>query len=81
VSDPVPSLVLDLLEWLGAQPRPYPEVMEAWRTSCPRLPVWETANEQGFLEHSHTPGSPALVTVSAKGRDYLASHRPQASRA
>ena len=65
MSDPVPSLVLDLLEWVGTEPRPYAEVIEVWRTSCPRLPVWETANEQGFLEHSHTPGGAALIAVSA----------------
>jgi hypothetical protein len=23
--------------------------MEAWRTSCPRLPVWEMAVEQGLV--------------------------------
>ena len=36
-------LVLDLIEWLAARPRPYAEVMDAWRTSCPRLPIWEDA--------------------------------------
>jgi hypothetical protein len=76
MTDPVPSLVLDLLEWLEARPRPYSEVLEIWRTSCPRLPVWETANDQGWLEHRHTPGSEALVAVSAKGRVYLYKERP-----
>jgi len=32
-SERVDSLVLDLLEWIGAEPRPYGEVLEAWRTS------------------------------------------------
>ena len=32
-------LVLDFLDWLAAGPRPYAEVMEAWRTSCPRLSI------------------------------------------
>ena len=36
-------LILDFLEWIGGGPRPYAEVMEAWRTSCPRLTVWEDA--------------------------------------
>ena len=35
--DPVDALVLDLLEWIGRVPRPYSEVMEAWRTSCPPI--------------------------------------------
>src|SRR5262249_38687005 len=46
----VENLILDLLEWLGPEPRPYPQVMEAWRTSCPKLPVWEEANDRGFIE-------------------------------
>ena len=53
--DPVDALILDLLEWVGPAPRPYEEVMEAWRTSCPRLPVWEDANERGFLLRTTCP--------------------------
>ena len=48
MSDTVDALILDLLEWMGPEPRPYAEVLEAWRTSCPRLPVWEDANARGF---------------------------------
>ena len=47
--DNVDSLILDLLEWIGPDPRPYGETVEAWRTSCPRLPVWEQANELGLV--------------------------------
>ena len=43
----VDALILDLLEWLASSERSYAEVMEAWRTSCPRLPVWEDAMEIG----------------------------------
>jgi D-3-phosphoglycerate dehydrogenase len=71
----VDDLVLDLLEWVGPTSRPYTEVMEAWRTSCPRLPVWETANERGFIERHHEPGRGALVAVSTCGRDHLHQHR------
>ena len=49
ISDTVETMVLDLLEWVGPNPRPYSEVIEAWRTSCPRLPVWEDANDRGFI--------------------------------
>jgi hypothetical protein len=75
MSDAVAPLVLDLLEWIGNRPRPYREVMDAWRTSCPRLPVWETANEQGLLEHRHVPGHEATVAVSEQGRALLAQRR------
>lgn len=42
-------LVLDLIEFVAARPRPYAEVMEAWRTSCPRLPIWEDAVDLGLV--------------------------------
>ena len=69
------ALVLDLLEWIGPQAKPYREVMEAWRTSCPRLPVWEDANERGFLEY-RPGGAETLVAVSARGARFLAQRRP-----
>jgi D-3-phosphoglycerate dehydrogenase len=75
MSEPVEALILDLLEWLGPAPRPYAEVMEAWRTSCPRLPVWEDANERGLVERRRTAGSGELVSVSPEGRAYLRERR------
>jgi hypothetical protein len=75
VSDTVDSLILDLLEWMGPEPRPYPEVLEAWRTSCPRLPVWEDATDRGFIERHRAPGGGALVSVSAAGVEHLRKHR------
>jgi hypothetical protein len=81
-TDAVESLILDLLEWIGREPRPYAETQEAWRTSCPRLPVWEEANERGFISRSHEPGRGALVSVSAAGGELLREHRrPPADRA
>jgi hypothetical protein len=71
----VDDLVLDLLEWIGPEPRSYSEVMEAWRTSCPRLPVWEEANEQGFLERRHETGRGTYVLVSPLGREHLRTAR------
>ena len=70
----VDPLILDLLEWIGPNPRPYSEVMEAWRTSCPRLPVWEEANSRGFITRIHEAGGSALVSVTASGRDFLDAH-------
>ncbi len=73
--DPVDALVFDLLEWIGDRPRPYLEVMEAWRTSCPRLPVWEEANARGFLNLEHRPEVGSLVSVSAEGHAQLSARR------
>ena len=75
----VEPLILDLLEWIGPAPRPYPEVIEAWRTSCPKLPVWEEANARGFVAREHREGVGAFVSVSTAGREYLARHRPPPS--
>jgi hypothetical protein len=71
MSDPVDALVLDLLEWIGPGSRPYPEVMEAWRTSCPRLPVWEEANARGYLRHEHREGTGVFISVSRLGLERL----------
>lgn len=79
--DPVEALVLDLLEWLGPGTRPYAEVIDAWRTSCPRLPVWEEANARGFVERVHREGAGALVQVSPAGREHLARCRPRGDAA
>lgn len=78
MSDVVDSLVLDLLEWIGQTPRPYAEVMEAWRTSCPRLSVWEDANELGFIVRRRDPERGQMVCVSQSGWDYLRMHRTAA---
>jgi len=78
VTDAVDALILDLLEWIGPAPRPYAEVIEAWRTSCPRLPVWEEANERGFVEHHHAPGRGTYVLASASGAEHLRKNRQRA---
>jgi hypothetical protein len=79
MSEPVEALIMDLLEWLGPTPRPYAEVMDAWRTSCPRLPVWEDANDRGLIERRLVPGSGELVSVSQEGRVYLQERRSAAT--
>jgi hypothetical protein len=75
VSDTVETLILDLLEWIGPKLRPYTEVLEAWGTSCPRLPVWEDANDRGFIARHHAPGRGVLVSVSVAGAEHLRKHR------
>jgi hypothetical protein len=74
IVDPVEHLVLDLLEWIGPASRPYAEVIEAWHTSCPRLPVWEEANERKFLAYLASDTG-LRVAVTALGREHLALHR------
>jgi hypothetical protein len=75
LSDTVDTLILELLEWMGESPRPYAEVIEVWGTSCPRLPVWEEANDRGFIARQRGPGGGALVSVTAAGAEHLRMHR------
>jgi hypothetical protein len=74
-SDSVDTLILDLLEWLGREPRPHAEVLEAWGTSCPRLTIWEDANDRGFIARRRAPRGGALISVSAAGAEHLRTHR------
>ena len=62
-------------EWIGAGAQPYSEVIEAWRTSCPRLPVWEEASARGYLTRTHSPGGVAEVRVSEAGAAHLRASR------
>lgn len=67
-------LILDLVEWVAREPRTYAEVMDAWRTSCPRLTVWEDAVERGFLVRVSSNGQ-AGVAVTQGGRRFLLANR------
>ena len=77
MSDTIDNLILDLLEWLAREERGYRETMDAWRTSCPRLTVWEDANERGFVETA-TVRNRMVVRVTSAGSVWLAARRPQA---
>jgi len=72
----VEALVLDLVEWVGRKERTYRETMDAWRTSCPRLPIWEDANEHGFVELYSRNGD-TLVRPTPTGLAFLREKRPQ----
>jgi hypothetical protein len=81
MSDTVEALILDLLEWIGPDSRPYHEVLDAWRTSCPRLPVWEDANDRGFVACRRGVGLGRLISVTVAGREHLRKHRPMSAAA
>ncbi len=71
----VESLIGDLLEWIGPHARPYAEVQEAWRTSCPRLPVWEDAVDAKYVDSWRDSNGVRLVAVSPSGKSFLAQRR------
>jgi hypothetical protein len=77
------SLILDLLEWLEKRERSYEEVMDAWRTSCPKLPVWEDANDRGLVMKEQVQGR-CIVRITPSGLSLLEQRRlrkPEAPRA
>jgi hypothetical protein len=65
-------LVIELLAWVAARPRTYGETMDAWRTSCPRFPVWEDALEGGLVCLARSDSGGMVVEVTTKGRAILA---------
>lgn len=68
------ALLLQLLAWVDARPRTYGETMDAWRTSCPRMPIWEDATDGGFVEITAGNGGgfqQSIVRLTASGRELL----------
>ena len=68
-------LILDLLEWPEREPRRVADVIEVWRTSCPRLTVWEDTIDRGFASRKQSRGDQTTVELTAAGRDFLRAHR------
>lgn len=57
---------IQLLAWIAERPRSYAEAIEAWKTSCPRLAVWEDALADTLvrIERGH-------VVLTARGSELL----------
>jgi hypothetical protein len=70
-SDP---LVLDLVEWIAREPRLYSEVIEAWRTSCPRLTIWEDAVDRGYVARQPIAGVGVRIAITPRGKKFLRAH-------
>jgi hypothetical protein len=75
MSDTVENLILDLIEWVERTERTYSETMDAWRTSCPRLTVWEDASGRGLVETTSVNGV-RLVRITPAGLALLNEARP-----
>jgi len=69
------GLILDLLESLQERDRTYEEVLHVWRTSCPKLPVWEEANDRGLVVKALVQGR-CIVKITAAGQALLEQRRP-----
>jgi hypothetical protein len=63
-SAPVAAPTRELLEWVASRPRTYGETMEAWRTHCPRLSIWDDAVIAGLVR---VAGGRVLLTARGQG--------------
>jgi hypothetical protein len=61
-------LMKQFLGWIAHRPRTYSEVLEAWRSSCPRQCVWEDALADALvqIERGATIDQ-SRVTLTARG--------------
>ena len=69
-------LTRDFLAWLESAPRTYAEVMEGWRTSCPRFSIWEDALADDLIRIESEvakPAAQAVITLTERGQAALAS--------
>jgi hypothetical protein len=74
IADP---LVLDFVEWVAREPRLYAEVVGSWKTSCPRLTIWEDAVDRGYVARETIAGFGLVVTITGDGEKLLrANGRP-----
>ena len=45
----ISASTLELLAWVTSRPRTYEDVVEAWRSNCPRHAVWDDAVTAGLV--------------------------------
>lgn len=74
MSESADPLVLDFVEWIAREPRGYSEVIDTWKTSCPRLTIWEDAADRGYVARETVAGLGLVLTVTADGRNVLRRH-------
>ncbi len=68
--------MVQLLTWVGEQPRVYREAIEAWRSSCPRHPVWDDALISGFIQFDRGASArETRVILTSRGREFLEAAR------
>ena len=66
MTSPHESLTLQLLEWVAEKPRTRAELMDAWKTTCPRLSIWEDACADKLVGCER--GSNGFVFLTEQGK-------------
>jgi hypothetical protein len=69
MSEPASLIMLQFLAWVADRPRTYPQTMDAWHSTCPRLSVWEDAIIDGLVRLQN--GAGRAVTLTPRGRSIL----------
>ena len=70
---PAEYLTVQFVACVSEAPRTYGDAMDAWRTSCPRLSIWDDAVRDGLIRMEKGPGPmrQSLVKLTERGRDVL----------
>ena len=69
--------MIQFLAWVADRPRNYAQAMDAWRSSCPRLSVWEDAIIEGLVRIESNANR--TVRLTALGSALLAKVQPQSA--
>ena len=72
--DTADPLVLDFVEWIAREPRVYSDVVATWKTSCPRLTIWEDAVDRGYVARQPIAGAGVRVAITEGGEKFLRAH-------
>lgn len=72
------ALTLQFLTWVAGGQRSHADLMETWRSSCPRLSIWEDALLAGLVRYD---AASRTVELTLSGRAALAGSRPNAVEA
>jgi len=63
---------IEFLRWVSLRTRTYGEAMESWRSTCPRLTIWEDALAAGYIEvESGQAMDQCKVTLTVRGQSLL----------
>jgi hypothetical protein len=73
MADPAEDLIGEFIAWLAPGSRPYHEVMEVWRTSCPRLTIWEDALDRRLVTRGRDVAGRPCISVTEAGNAFLAT--------
>jgi len=64
--------MVEFLTWISIRPRRYGEAMESWRSTCPKLSIWEDALADGLVEVENRGAmDESKVTLTNRGRAML----------